>query len=246
MSRGIALAALAALAATVVVLLAGCDRSRDDFYLDNLAKIERSEKGPSRPSDERIQELKREIRRYRAEVERKVEAAQQLGIYHKMLAVAYMRREMYQAAYDSLKEALAWHPANAVLFYYSGICAAQMSKAAAGPEKTLWLERAETHYRRAVEIEPDNVEALYGLAILYTFELDRLADAERLVRRILGLRERHEDGSFLLANILYRSGRLPEAAALYGQIGESTQVDARRTEALANKSLIEKEMRGTR
>ena len=50
--------------------------------------------------------------------------------------------------------------------------------------------------------------------------------------------------SFLLANILYRTGRLAEAAALYGEIAASSQVEASRTEALANKSRIEKEMRG--
>ncbi len=234
-----------ALVLIVIALVAGCDRRQEDFYLENLAKIERSEGGGAAASDERIRELKREIGRYRAQVERKVEATEQLGIYHKMLAVAYMRREMYQVAYQSLKDALVYHPANAVLSTYAGICAAQVSRAAVGPDKTLWLDRAEAHYSRAIEIEPDNVEALYGLAILCAFELDKLADAERLVRRVLSLRERHEEGSFLLANILYRTGRLEEAAALYGQIAASTQIDSSRAEALANKSRIEKEMRGT-
>jgi tetratricopeptide (TPR) repeat protein len=241
MGRGLLLAVAVAAAA----LLAGCDRREEDFYLDNLLPMEKPAAGVEERSDERIAELRREIRRYRAEVERKVEAAQQLGVYHKMLAVAYMRREMYRAAYDSLKEALAWHTNNAVLFYYSGICAAQISKSEAGPEKTLWLERAEAAYKRALELDPDHVEALYGLAILYTFETGRLVEAEGLVRRVLALRARHEQGAFLLANILYRRGRLQEAAALYREIAATAELDSSRAEALANQSTIEKEMRGT-
>ncbi len=227
-----------------IALVAGCDRRGDDFYIEGLLKMEQPAPGAKGASSERIEELKREIRKYRAEVERKVEASQQLGIYHKMLAVAYMRLEMYQAAYDSLKDALAYHTNNAALFFYSGLCAAQMSRSAEGPDRALWLGRAETLYRRAIEIEPDNVEALYGLAVLCTFELDKLSEAEQLTRRVLALRARHEEGWFLLANILYRTGRLQEASALYGQIAASSQIEASRTEALANKSRIEKEIRG--
>ena len=227
-----------------IALLGGCDRREEDFYADNLLKMEQPAAGAAGAADERIAELRGEIRKYRAEVERKVEAAQQLGIYHKMLAVAYMRREMYQAAYESLKEAVAYHSNNSVIFCYLGICAAQISKSQAGPDKALWLDRAEAHYRRAIELDGDNVEALYGLAVFYTFELGKLGEAEQLTRRVLALRARHEEGFFLLANILYRQGRLAEAAELYGRIAASSQVEASRTEALANKSRIEKEMRG--
>ncbi len=228
-------------------LLAGlvsCDK-RDDFYVDGLARMEKPPKGQSEPSADRIEGLKREIARYRGIVDKKVEASQQLGIYYKMLAVAYMRLEMYQQAYDSLKEAITYHTNNSVLFYYAGLCAAQVSRAQTESDKGRWLERAEAHYRRALELEPDYAEAMYGLAVLDTFELNKLADAEQLARRILQLRSHDDDSSFLLANILYRMGRLAEAASLYGQIAATTQVDARRSEALANKSRVEKEMRGT-
>jgi len=233
-------------AVTACLLLAGlaaCER-QDDFYTENLLLMERSARGQTDRSAARIEELKREIRKYRGIVEKKVEASEQLGIYHKMLAVAYMRREMYGAAYESLKEAMGYHPANSVLFYYAGVCAGQISRAQPQSERDLWLDRAESHYRRAIEIDPDYVEAMYGLAVLYTFELDKLAEAERLTRRVLELRARHEEASFLLANVLYQSGRLAEAAAVYKQIAESSQLDASRKEAMANKLRIEKEMRG--
>ncbi len=223
--------------------VASCEK-RDDVYVDGLVQMEKPAQGQPGPSDARIEELRREIGRYRGIVDKKVEASEQLGIYYKMLAVAYMRREMYQQAYESLKEAMAYHTNNSVLFYYAGVCAAQVSAAQSESEKGLWLDRAESHYRRALEIDPDYAEAMYGLAVLDTFELDKPADAERLVRRVLQLRSHDDAASFLLANVLYRLGRLPEAAAVYGQIAATTQLDASRSEAIANKSRIEKEMRG--
>jgi tetratricopeptide (TPR) repeat protein len=233
----------------VLAAIAGCQKIKDDdFYVQNLLPLEDKPKAPvpADGSSARIEELKREIARYRDVVDKKVQASEQLGIYHKMLAVAYMRREMYQAAYQSLMEALGYHPANSVLYYYAGVCAAQTSKAASQADRGAWLDRAESHYRRALDLDADYVEAMYGLAVLYTFELNKLPDAERLTRRILQLRARYDEASFLLGNILYRMGRLPESAGVYKQIAETTQVEAIRNEAIANKSRIDKEISGLR
>jgi tetratricopeptide (TPR) repeat protein len=233
------------LALACLIVLGGCEKD-DSFYVENLLKIEQGERPVGRaPSTSRIDELKGEIQRYRAVVDKKVEASEQLGIYHKMLAVAYMRKEMYQEAYASLLEAMRYHPANSVLFYYAGICAGQTAKAQAPSDKALWLERADSHYKRAIELDPSYVEAMYGLAVLDTFELGNLADAERLARKVLTLRARHDEALFLLGNILYRTGRLPEAITIYKQLADNAQTDAIRKDALANKSRIEKEMRGS-
>ncbi len=231
-------------ACLVLAGFASCEK-RDDFYVDGLVQMEKPAQGQPGPSDARIEELRREIARYRGIVDKKVEASQQLGIYYKMLAVAYMRLEMYQQAYESLKEAMTFHTNNSVLFYYAGVSAAQVSRAQPQSERGLWLDRADSSFRRALEIDPDYAEAMYGLAVLDTFELDKVAEAEPLVRRVLQLRSRDDDASFLLANILYRLGRLREAVAVYSQIAATTQVDSRRSEAIANKSRIEKEIRGT-
>jgi tetratricopeptide (TPR) repeat protein len=227
----------------LIAAFASCDR-RDDFYVDGLVRMEKGTQGRPAPSEARIEELRREIDRYRSIVEKKVEASQQLGIYYKMLAVAYMRREMYEQAYESLEQAMTYHPKNSVLLYYAGVCAAQVSRVRPESERGLWLDRAESYYRRALELDPDYAEAMYGLAVLDTFERDKLVDAEALARRVLQLRSRDDAASFLLANILYRQGRLREAVAVYREIAGTTQVDASRKEAIANQARIEKEIRG--
>jgi hypothetical protein len=74
--------------------LAACSRiDRDDAMVDQLVEMEG---GTEREvSEQRVEEIEQEIRRYRGEVERKVDASGQLGIYYKMLAVEYMRGAMY-------------------------------------------------------------------------------------------------------------------------------------------------------
>ena len=245
------LAACLALAASAV-LLGGCDREAD-YYVDSLSEMEyprpedRGEPGKASDgrSDPRIRELEEGIARYRKEVERKVNATAQIGIYYKMLAVSYMERQMYGAAYESLQEAIRVHPENPILFYYSGVCAARMSLAQIDEAaRSDWLVAAEKHYRRAVALNPGYVDALYGLAVLLVFELERPEAAEQLLRRTLEIQKNNVEAMFLLGNVYYRLGRLEQALEAFRDAAGATKLAERREEALASQRRIEEELYG--
>ena len=235
-------------AAITAACLGACARG-EDAYLESIKQMESPRSGGRRVSGEvseaRIEEIKQAIARYRREVDRTVEATAQIGIYHKMLALQYMQREMYGAAYDSLEESIRIHPENPILFYYSGVCAARMSRAAVDAEaRSLWLERSEGLYRRAVELDPGYVDALYALAVLLALELGRPEEAEALVQRILEAEAGNVEAMFLLGNVYYRMGRLEEALVVYREIEQKTTVSQRREEALANQRKIREELYG--
>ena len=236
--------AAAGLAAALLLSSTGCAR-RPDFYLEELKK---TEAGRAAPADERrIAELEAGIRRYRQEVDRKVRASDQLGVYYRMLAVRYMQLGMFQQAYGALEEARKIYPENPILFYYSGICAARLSQAQAEPaERRQWLERAERYYRRALDLDPLHLETLYALSVLYVYELGRPQEAEELLVRLLEREKKNADALFLLGNVYYAAGRLEDALGVYRRLEGLGLPEDKRRQAEQNMRTIEEELHGAR
>jgi tetratricopeptide (TPR) repeat protein len=224
--------------------LAGCARAdRAEAMADQLAEMEG---GADREvSIQRVEEIEREIRRYRKEVDRTVDATGELGVYYKMLAIEYMRGAMYGAAYDALEQAIAIQPENPILFYYSAVCAARMGKAQViSEDRQRWLDRSEALYRRAITLDPSYADALYGLSVLYVFELGRPEEAEDLLERLLAVESKEIDGRFLLARVYYSLGKLENAIELYREIESLTDVKQTREKALESREQVERELYG--
>jgi tetratricopeptide (TPR) repeat protein len=229
---------------SLVGALSGCARAdRADAMADQLVEMEG---GADREvSIQRVEEIEREIRRYHKEVDRTVDATGELGVYYKMLAIEYMRGAMYGAAYDALEQAIAIQPENPILFYYSAVCAARMGKAQViSEDRQRWLDRSEALYRRAITLDPSYADALYGLSVLYVFELGRPEEAEDLLERLLAVESKEIDGRFLLARVYYSLGKLENAIELYREIESLTDVKQIREKALESKEQVERELYG--
>ena len=241
--RPLSIVGAAALCACIV--LAGCNPARK-VYLERLSALEKGPSGAASPQS--IDELKKGIARYSAEVERQVKAAQNLGVYYKMLALKYLDASMYSLALENLAKAVEIYPENPQLAYYSAVAYARMAKAELADEAAAAedLRRAEAFYRRAIFLEPGYVNALYGLAVLYTMELGRPAEAEPLLQAMLAKEKKNVDALFLLARIRYSAGRPEEAVEIYQRIADTTQASRLKAQALANKSAIEEELYGRR
>lgn len=239
------LTSVGAAALCACLTLAGCNPTRKAY----LARLSELEKGPSGAgTSQSIDELKKGIARYSAEVERQVKAAKNLGVYYKMLALKYMDASMYVLALENLAKAAEIYPENPQLAYYSAVASARMAKAelvdqAAAAEH---IRRAETYYRRAIFLEPGYVNALYGLAVLYSMELGRPAEAEPLLLTIIAKEKKNVDALFLLARIRYSAGRAEEAIEIYQRIADTTQASRLKAQALENKNAIEEELYGQR
>jgi tetratricopeptide (TPR) repeat protein len=237
---------LVTLSAVLIGSLAGCARAdRGDVLLDQLVEMEGGGYVEQEVSFQRIEEIEEQMRRYRKEVERTVEATGQLGVYYKMLAVEYMRGGMFGVAYDALQQAIVIHPENPILFYYAAVCAARVSKSQVILEdQQHWLEISEGLYRRAIALDPGYAAALYGLSILYVFELDRPEEAEVILEELLAVESKHIDGRFLLARVYYKLGKLEETIELYKEIEHLSDVKEKRQEASDRREQIEEELYG--
>ncbi len=204
-------------------------------WLDNLTAAEKKEYKTDQIPEQRIDELKQGIKEYEAEVARTVKAAKQIGIYYRMLALEYMSLEMYNEALNSLEQAVKYFPTSPMLYYYAAISAGQMKEAVfSKQEADSYIAEAEKMYLRAVNLDPGYKEALYGLSVLYVFELERPLDAEPLLERLVSMEQKNFNAMFLLARVKVVKGDYDSAVDIYMDIESRTADEEVKAKAADN------------
>lgn len=201
------------------------------------------ETGVSSPTT--IEELETAIKKYELRVTDIVSSETQVGIWYKILGTRYLDEQMYGKALETFQKAIEYYPANQNLYYYVGICAGYMSKAAldygaTGNEtkRQNYLKLAESAYLRAIELEPKYVRALYGVSILYVFEFNESYKAIPYLERLLKVDTKHTDAMFVLARSYYENGKYDDAVKLYEDIENIATSEEKKAEARNNKKVV--------
>ncbi len=216
--------AMAVFVLFLLPLLAGCPWERPDY--DNLARRmgDLEEEGTDQADDERIGELKADIRRVDKEIEETIEKVRDRGTYYKLLGLKYMDYDMWSEGVEAFSGALNVYPDNSRLHYYRAVCLGQSGVGESNRNlRQELLERAEFDYLRAAELDPIYTSPLWGLAILYVFELDRAREAEPVLDRLMDIEPSNEKAILLRAELYKAAGDKMRALELYHRL----QVDGK-------------------
>ena len=224
---------------SVMLLLVSCGGVSNKTVI----RHQKLEEGVDSPTT--IEELKDAIQKYQERVADVQLAQSQIGIWYKILGTRYLDNKMYGEALKSFEEALKYYPDNQNLYYYVGVCAGYMSHAAldynasgTNEVKYNYLKLAEEAYLRAIAIEDRYVRALYGLGVLYVFELDEPDKAIPHLEKALSIDTKNLDTMFVLARAYYSNYEFDKAVQIYDKIIETTKSDDTRKTAEENKSLV--------
>ena len=229
---------LSAFIILIAVTLVSCGGDKK-AWMDGLSAAEKREFSEGAIPEERIENLKKGISFYEAEVERTVKASKQIGVYYRMLALEYISLEMYNEALKSIEKAVEYFPTSPTLYYNGAISAAQMTQAVYNEQRVGdYLDIAEQYYLRALALAPGYTEALYGLSVLYIFELNRPFDAEPLLERLLAGGSSNFNAMFLLARVKILRGETDAAEELYSTIEEKAPDDETKQKAKDNRMRI--------
>ncbi len=209
------------------------------------------ELGPGGAPPETIEGLRRAIDSYEARLEERVKISAQAGIYWKILSVRYMDRKMFGEALESLESAISYFPEDATLHYLTGVSAGVLAKSSldfsgtgSSRERDRLYALAESGYKRAIELDPTYARPLYGLGVLYVFELSRPTEAIPYLERFLALRTKDTDAMFVLARAYYVGARAEDSLALYDRILKSSVDAGKKAEAESNKKIVLEELYG--
>jgi len=220
----------------------------DKNFLELMFDIDARASKNAPPSS--VEEIRDAIAKYGKEVEKTSVAMEKVGNYWRLLAVKYLEKGLYGDAYDASLKALRHYPDAAGLYYVAGLSAAFLSKTASAEvgggaqSRAAWLLASENAYKRSLELDPRNTKSLYGLAVLYTFELENHEAALPLIEKYLAIDTKNVDAMFLRARALYGAGRLQESADAYDQIIATTIIDEKKRMAADNKKIILDELYG--
>ncbi|MDR3147222.1 MAG: tetratricopeptide repeat protein [Treponema sp.] len=197
-----------------------------------------------------VEGLRQAIAIYEEALEEHVRVAAQTGTYWKILAVRLADKGMYRDALDALDMAIRYNGEDPTLFYLTGVSAATVAKNALGfsressagaalqAERDHYYAMAERAYLRAIELDAAYAKPRYGLGILYTFELERPAEAIPQLERYLELMSRDLDAMFTLAGAYYMVADYEKAVDLYDRIVVSTKDTTKQSEARSNRDYI--------
>lgn len=228
-----------ALTAFFAIALCSCSKSNK-----TIIRLQHIEEGVSSPNT--IDELKDAISKYEERVADIQLANSQIGIWHKILATRYLDKKMYGEALKSFQKALEYYPDNQNLYYYVGLCAGYMSHASMdfdadgySEKRENYLKLSEDAYSRAIEIEPRYARALYGLSVLYLFELGEDEKAVPLLEKLLTIETKNIDAMFLLARAYYMTYEFDKAIGMYDKIISLTKSPERKAEAEANREVVQ-------
>ena len=230
-------AILLAAAATIVLVSCGGVSNK------TIIRHQKLEEGVESPTT--IEELKDAIKKYQERVADVQLAQSQIGIWYKILGTRYLDNKMYGEALKCFQEALTYYPDNQNLYYYVGVCAGYMSHAAmdynasgTNEVKYNYLKLAEEAYLRAISIEDRYVRALYGLGVLYVFELDEPEKAIPHLEKALSIDTKNLDTMFVLARAYYSSYEFDKAVEIYDKIIETTKSEDTKKTAEENKKIV--------
>lgn len=208
-----------------------------------IQRMQKLEEGVSSPTT--IEELEVAIEKYQARVEDIILAEQQVGIWYKMLGSRYLDEQMYGKALDAFRMATEYYPANPNLYYWVGVSAGYMAKQSldynatgSTAQKYNYLKLAEEAYLRAIELDPKYARALYGIGVLYVFDLDEPEKAIPYLEKLLDIETRNVDGMFVLARAYYTTYEFDKAVDMYDRIISVTTSDEKKAQAEANKRQV--------
>ncbi len=219
-------------------LFVGCSASSRSVI--RMQKLEENVKSPTT-----VDEIKTAIKKYEKRA-MDIELTQsQIGIWYKMLGSRYLDKKMYGEALKAFQKSIEFYPANPNLYYYIGLCAGYMAKSALDynadgttDKRYNYLKLSESAYLRAINLEPKDSRSLYGLSILYVFELGKSDQAIPYLEKLLSFDTKHTDAMFVLARAYYENRKFDKAVALYDKIIKTTASSNKKAEAEANKKKV--------
>ncbi|MCL2265065.1 MAG: tetratricopeptide repeat protein [Treponema sp.] len=210
-----------------------------------------TEISPRGNTPETIEGLRQAIALYEDQIERNIREGAQTGIYWKILAIRLADRGRHNEALEALERAVYFNMEDPVLYYLTGVSAATAAKSAVGfsgnalREKEQYYQLAENAFLRALEIDITYARPMYGLGVLYAFDLDgRADDAIVYIERYLQILPSDFSAMFVLARAYILIEDYYRAIEIYDRIIDRARDKNFKEDAQNNRDAVQEFLYG--
>ncbi|MDA3808780.1 MAG: hypothetical protein PF518_00485 [Spirochaetaceae bacterium] len=223
----------------LLFLLVSCKKADEDL----LERMKQMEDGGTTEidteDDDWIRQTKKDILSFSKIIDEKVEAGEKLGTYYKLIGLKYLDYSMFHLALESFEKALEIYPENPNVLYYAGLTSARLSKTAGSEsERNDFIDRAVRYYKASMSLKSRFSSPMYGLAVLYVYELNQPELAIPLLETYNSIQKSSMNGRFLMAAALFASGKESKAIDVYNWIIEKSESDLEVESARNNRNNI--------
>ena len=169
-----------------------------------------------------IEDLQKAVALYEKKIEEHRKDTIQTGIYWKILGSRLMdgKEPPYGEALLALENAVRYYPEDESIHYLIGVCAGSLARSEyfSPVDQAEHYRIAEAAYLRAIDLYGRYGRPLYGLGVLYVYNLNRPAEAIPYLELYVDINKRDTDGMFVLAAARYKTEDFAGAVDLYDQI----------------------------
>ena len=204
-----------------------------------------AELSPRGAPPQSIEDLRKAIALYEKKIDEHVKDVAQTGIYWKILGSRLMDprpgyKPLYGEALKALENAARYYPEDETIHYLIGVAAGSLagSEYFSPADQGEHYRLAEAAYLRAIGLQGRYAKALYGLGVLYAYNLGRPEEAIPYMELYMDINKRDTDGMFVLASARYLTGDFSRAADLFDTIIGTTKDQAVRKKAEENKQQV--------
>lgn len=193
----------------LIFLVAGCGNSEDRRAISKSRRT----LAKQRVDTEELVKVRGELRRV---INRKVHAVKLLESTNRVLGRKYLELGSYHLAEEVLLEAEYLMPYNAFIkkdlgdcYYFLGLSTLDYG------DRINFFSKSKKYYKTTLEIEPELIEARYGLGLLLFFGYGDVYGAIEEMQKILGHEKNHVGARFALGRFYYEVGELNKSLGEY-------------------------------
>jgi tetratricopeptide (TPR) repeat protein len=239
----IAIFVVAAVSFLLYSLLQSDNKRKNKELAKRIAEL-----SPKGGTPETIEGLRKAIALYEIQIERNVKEGAQTGTYWKILAIRLADKGMHNDALQAFERAIYFISEDPVVYYLTGVSAGIVAKSTVGfsasaeKDREHFFKLSENSYKRALELDATYTKPMYGLAVLYVFELNRPAEAIPILDRYLSMNTSDIQAMFILARAHAVTGNYKQAVEIYEKIISKSKKKDVQAEASNNIEIVQRMM----
>ncbi|HRX15830.1 MAG TPA: tetratricopeptide repeat protein [Spirochaetota bacterium] len=200
-------------------LMAGCSREEffDLFTLKSVRVVTTGEQ------TEDIKELMDRAKGHESEINKKIEAGDSLADVYEALGVAFLLRKNWELSIENLEKAISF--GNVAHDIHRRLAIAYSNR---GRElnNNSDFDKAVYHYKLALEKNPDNHDAMYGLSLVLFFEKDDKKAGIELIKELTQKKPDYYEARMAYGRMLYEDGNRNGALSIYQSMMEDLNIDS--------------------
>ncbi len=162
--------------------------------------------------EKKVERLIKDAEEAEGRYKKQLEKADKVGKSYEKLGKKYLQNKNWTPGIEALNKAVEYGSSGSRVHYLLGAAYANRGKELDNKDD---IQRAETHYRRAIELNNRLNSARYGLGILIFYLKKDHGEGIKIMKSIIGRDREYYSARFALGRFYYETGKLDQSLEVY-------------------------------